>query len=151
MTETSPFHHEPALVKPVATPVGPVGRPYRCRGQGTSLNTGPADHPDSRPRAARSEVRARVLLQPLVGLAPWPAEQAEAGDDARPSDNGPERAAGHRRSLDQVKPLPEPYRAGHDKQPSDHASGDGHGIHYEKRVPSVSRAAQVRLVARRFR
>jgi hypothetical protein len=64
-------------------------------------------------------MRVRALLQVLVGVAPWPAEQAETRNDARPSDDGPERAAGHRRSLDQVKPLPEPYRAGHDEQPSD--------------------------------
>ena len=64
---------------------------------------------------------------PLVGLAPWPAEQAETRNDARPADNGPERAAGHRRSLDQVEPLPEPYHAGGDEQATDHASGEGHG------------------------
>ena len=72
-------------------------------------------------------MRVRALLQVLVGLAPWPAEQAKTRNDARSSDDGPERAAGHRRSVDQVKPLPEPYRASHEEQPSDHASGEGHG------------------------
>ena len=66
--------------------------------------------------------------------------KAETGDDAHRSDDGPERAAGHRRSVDQVKPLPEPNRAGHKEQPSDHASGDGHGIHYDERDPTASRA-----------
>jgi len=40
--------------------------------------------------------------------------------------------------VDQTKSLPEPYRAGHDEQPSNHASGNGHGIHYDKRVRTVS-------------
>ena len=61
-------------------------------------------------------------------LAPRPAKQTEAGDDTRRSDDGPERAAGHRRSVDETESLPEPYRASHDKQPSGHASGNGHGI-----------------------
>ena len=69
-----------------------------------------------------------MSLQLLLRLAPRPAEQSEAGDDARASDDGPERAAGHRRSLDQVEPLAEPDRAGHDEQRSDHALDDGHGI-----------------------
>ena len=40
--------------------------------------------------------------------------------------------------MDETKSLPEPYRASHDKQPSDHAPGDGHGIHYDEHVRMVS-------------
>ena len=71
-------------------------------------------------------------------LAPRPAEEAEADDHAHRADDGPERAAGHRRSVDETESLPEPYRASHDKQPSDHAPGDGHGILYDERVRTVS-------------
>src|SRR5690348_11864123 len=92
-----------------------------------------------------SAIGSDVATCPLVRLAPRPAEQAETRDDACRSDDGPERAAGHRRPLDQIEPLPEPDRAGHEEQPSDHASGDGHGIHYDEPDPTVSQAMSANL------
>jgi hypothetical protein len=95
---------------------------------------------------AESPVRGTAdRLRLLVGLAPRPTEEAETGDDAQRSDDGPERTAGHRRSVDQAEPLPEPYRAGHEQQPSDHAPDDGHGIHYAEYITLDAWASQLGL------
>src|SRR5581483_4706124 len=77
----------------------------------------------------RASLRAR--------LTPGPAEEDDAGDDEEGAHDRPERAAGHRRAVDQVEPLPEPDDPGQGEQRSDDASRVGHVSEYRARAEAV--------------
>src|SRR5207302_8681408 len=69
-------------------------------------------------------------LRLRVRLTPRPAEQAETGEEADRTGDGPERAAGHRRTLDQPGSLADPDDAGQDEHGSDDTPRDDHSADY---------------------
>src|SRR3954449_4380287 len=66
----------------------------------------------------------RVTSRVDVRLAPWPAEKPEARDDAQRTYDRPERASGHRRPLDELRPLADPDSAGKNEDRTDDAPRD---------------------------
>src|SRR3954449_10740093 len=69
----------------------------------------------------------RVTSRVDVRLAPWPAEKPEARDDAQRTYDRPERASGHRRPLDELRPLADPHSAGKNEDRTDDAPRDRQG------------------------